>query len=77
MNFKVLKHKTLEDTFGVFHDFYDDGSHKYEIWHCARPELLKETTSIEILKEYWKDHSTVVKQLDDYEILDAELIIKK
>ncbi len=72
MRYRCLKHKTLEDTFGVFHDYLDDGT-QYGIAHCTKPDLFGETTTLETLKEYWKDYPAVIRQLDDYDIIDAEL----
>ena len=46
MQYKVLKHKTLEKTFGVFHR-----SDNSEIWHSSTPTLFGMGTTIEYLKK--------------------------
>jgi len=70
MEFKVLKHKSLEGVFGVIHS--GDNS---EIWYSSKPDLLGPTTNMKNLKKYLKG-SIAVKQLNDYELVTYELIKK-
>lgn len=71
MEYKVLKHKRLPNTFGVFH-----GSDNSEIWHSMTPTLFGKDTTMEYLKKYNKGTSAH-KQLDNYELVTAELKIKQ
>lgn len=69
MQYKVLKHKKLEDTFGVFHA--GDNS---EIWQSSTPTLFGIETTMEYLKSHWSK-TMAAKQIDDYELRTAELKI--
>ena len=70
MEFKILKHKKLEDTFGVFH--VGDNS---EIQHSSTPTLLGTSATMEYLKSTNKG-TIAEKQLNDYELVTYELIEK-
>lgn len=73
--FKVLKHKTLQDTWG-YPNTYSDITEP-EIYHTHSPShLLGEDTTIELLKSYYQFESLILNQLDDYELIDVEVIIK-
>lgn len=75
MTFKVLKHKTLPDTFGVFRG--GDPLY-YEIFYGQIPELLSVDASMDNLITYWKNlgQETVIEQLNDYDLIEVELKIK-
>jgi len=71
MEFKVLKHKTLEDTFGVFRP-----SDNTEIWQSSTPQLLGVTATMEYFKNANKG-TIAERQLDDYELKTYLLTEKK
>jgi hypothetical protein len=70
MQYKVLKHKKLEETFGVFH-----GSDNSEIWQSSTPTLFGRETTLEYLKKI-NNGSIAYKQLDSYDLVAVELIIR-
>lgn len=78
MKFKVLKHKNIPDIFGVFinHDEGEIRDADSEIYHLTTPELLGITATIDGLKKINQDR-TAFHQLDDYDLVEVELIIKK
>lgn len=70
MKFKVLKHKTLADTFGCFNSNF---AGETELWQSARPDLLGVNSTIEGLKGYYFGYEHVITLLDDYELVEVEL----
>jgi len=70
MEFRVLKHKSLEGVFGVIHS--GDNS---EIWYSSKPDLLGPTTNMKNLKKYLKG-SMAESQLDNYDIVSYVLTEK-
>lgn len=65
MQYKLLKHKTLEDTFGVPVD-------NFEIYQSSKPSLFPNDVTIEFMKNYYVGQPAY-NQLDDYELLTVEL----
>ena len=48
----------------------------WEIYHINSPSyLLEEETTMELLKEYWKEYPKVLGDLDSYELIAIELKI--
>ena len=69
MQYKVLKHKRLEETFGVFHA--GDNS---EIWHSTTQTLLGKDSTMEYLKQINKG-TMAYEQLDAYELVNIKIEI--
>lgn len=75
MTFKVLKHKTLPNTFGVVTEIANE---YYEVCHGTIPEMLSKEASKGSLILYWESlgQYTVVEQLNDYDLVEVELKLK-
>ena len=77
MKFKVLKHKTLPDTFGVFQTEYSSEEGEVRkldtaIYHSTTPQLLGIDATIEDLKTmYYYDFA--IHQLEDYELVTVQV----
>src|SRR5688572_7525394 len=74
--FKVLKHKDTADIFGHINSFNDEINEKdcWEIFHMNKPSyLLGEETTMELLKEYWKEYPQVIRELVNYDLITVEL----
>ena len=74
MRFKTLKHKTLEDTFGMFHE--------NEIYHCSIPSLQPMTVTMENVMSYLSksvmsnnDVKDILSQLNDYDLIEVDIKI--
>lgn len=73
MKLKVLKHKTEEDTYGIFEGI--------EILQCAIPWLFPITATTEALIQYWMtsneflddEREHLLSQLNDYDLVEVEL----
>lgn len=68
----------MPETFGVFvnHDEGEIRDADTEIYFSAKPELLGIETTIDKLKELNKQR-TSFEQLEDYEVVDIEVLLKK
>jgi hypothetical protein len=67
MKGKILKHKHLKDTFGVFME-------NKEIGHCSTPYLFPMTATIEDMKSSAAILLEDPSQLDDYDLIEVDLI---
>ncbi len=70
MTYKVLKHKTLPDTFGSPVEI--DRARGSEIGHSNTPTLFQPTANVDDLKKYYKGQDAE-KQLDDYDLVEIVL----
>jgi hypothetical protein len=70
MLYKALKHKTLEDTFGIVNE---DINNTFRIDQCSTPFLQPATANTEMMVEYWTKigHPEVIEQMADYEMVDV------
>jgi hypothetical protein len=71
MKLKVLKHKTLSDTYGIFEGI--------EIFQCSIPWLFPTTATKEALLKYWTESNQfldsevelLLTQLEDYDLIEV------
>jgi hypothetical protein len=76
MKFKVLRHKTLSDTYGMFEGI--------EIFQCAIPWLFPTTATKDLLIHYWttsnefldEEKEFLIEQLNDYDLVLVNLEIE-
>ena len=68
MLYKTLKHKTLPDTFG----FITDG----QVYKYPTPAMYKNNLTMESLQKSYRGYSRITDELEDYELVDVEVIIK-
>jgi len=66
LQFKVLKHKSMEGMYGVYLPIYND----IELGQCGTPELLGKETTIEDLKNFYKNN-VGREQLVHYDLIDV------
>ena len=73
MILKILKHKTLTDTYGIFEGV--------EIFQCSIPWLFPITATKEDLVKYWTESNQLLEselellliQLEDYNLITISL----
>lgn len=70
MLYKTLKHKKLPDTFGVWPNDRKPLT-DFNLENESIPDLFAEKVTIDYLKRYGR-----MKNLDDYDLVDVEVIIK-
>ena len=77
--FKILKHKTLKNTFGIISEFYDENG-DYSVPEGIRlentedePDLFDDTETMESLKKLLDGQLSNIEELDNYDLIECEL----
>ena len=70
MKYKILKHKILEKTFGMF---YESSDAEFGIIKCYKPELFEQEITIDYIKQLYEKSPEILAQLEDYDLVEVEL----